>query len=63
MSLATVGESLDPGSTLEAKARPLEKQWRGDICRACKTNAHPRGYDPKSQLCWWCSFPNVGVPR
>ena len=56
-TLQKVGESLDQAKTLEALARPYEKQWRGDICRGCRTNGHPRGFNPETLLCWWCSFP------
>lgn len=61
MSMVTVGDSLDQSKTLEALARPKEKEWQGHRCRGCRTNPHPRGWDPHTQLCWWCSFPGVGT--
>jgi len=57
MSMAAIGESLDQKKTLEAQARPYEKNWRGDICRGCRSNPHPRGFSPSSGLCWYCAFP------
>lgn len=54
---------LDQSKTLEAMARPHEKSWRGDMCKACRTNPHPRGFDYETQLCWYCSTPGVGVGR
>ena len=57
VTLQKVGESLDQAKTLEALARPHEKDWRGDTCHKCRTNGHPRGFNSKTRLCWWCSFP------
>jgi hypothetical protein len=69
MSMPVVADSLGPKEkkqTLEAQARPHEKMWRGEMCRDCRTNPHPRGWDPSQQLCWYCVFPRyplVNVPH
>jgi hypothetical protein len=60
MSMATIGDSLDQKKTLESLSRPWMKSWSGDMCVKCRTNAHPRGFNPHTRLCWWCQFPGVG---
>lgn len=57
MSMPMVADSLGPKEkkmTLESQARGKEKSWTGDMCRGCRTNPHPRGWDPSQQLCWYC---------
>lgn len=56
MSMVTVGDSLDQTTTLVAQAR-TKADYDGDICKGCRTNGHPRGFNPHTRLCWWCTFP------
>lgn len=55
MSLPIVGESLDPGSTLEAKAR--RAKWPNVMCHRCRTSPFPRGWVANRGLCWTCVVP------
>ena len=62
MSLPLVGESLDPGSTLETKAR---RTMRGgdyaQTCSRCKRSPYPRGYAVNLGLCWTCAIPSYPI--
>lgn len=57
--LPHIGESLDPGSTLEALGRRRHRS--GDynhVCSRCKTSPYPRGYAVNLGLCWTCAIPS-----
>lgn len=55
MSMARIGESLDPKSTLEAQARRARRA--APICRECGLPSFPRGYCLNLGRCWTCVFP------
>lgn len=58
MTLPLVGESLDPGSTLESRGRRVNRRKDyNHICRRCRTSPYPRGYAVNLGLCWTCAIP------
>ena len=62
MSMAEVGSSLDPASTLEAQARKLKlerRPMRAHVCVRCHEYPYPRGFCERLQLCWTCCFPRT----
>lgn len=55
LRLPRIGDTLEPGQTLEAMARRARPA--NPACRRCGEPVLPRGYDPAPCLCWFCLFP------